>query len=1144
MAISLNLTNTKAGTFTGDNSGTVLNALSGANFVAGDVGRLVYITSGDGINQWRRIVGFNSATSVDINAPWSQGAFRGLNAQDGNPITDVEPLANDTFSLSLSMTEVLAADIAANPDVNGEPSPNRTFILADGQYNLGAAGAGNVTLAAGVCIHVTEEAIRGNQLGTRLFSLGDNDSAWVFGNLQHPANDGDLPYTFGGATLLELGTAQDIPGTTSSNVQMYGSTYSNANRGSADDDRVFWRLYSGDPPALVGETYQHRIFDCVFRGNWGSRIQGQKSVIHSVTFLNNENTLGSFSAASNSAGFFGAIGNITGRLGRQLVYNFFANSGSVRISGASGQDLSSSFVFANDTAESTGNLGYTLEVQGNTAEYADNGDYRFIRKNTASTELSTSKVSATQPVNITMVDVAAENLDSDDAALMSYVNYEDVLTGGVAGTGVKDGVAGATYTGPVETNVVPVAGVVPEQTFVNENIYLVPNTTGTFSFGDSNNTANQFFNNHAYLLQSWGTNQVVNTTYDLNDALTLTQTMLPDTSIGRTLAQVRGLSTLDNVSDIYRYGRLVKIAQPFLPTLLRADLTANNFFGLNNTGALTASPNITDVEFITGSGGPDTGASTFRANNPAGGSTSATNQDLPAGARYIAFYDPDIGGAGALRFLNPATDPFAGTETVSVLISPTSGGGGTATTVSGTLDGTVRTPADFNGEGAVDIRPITQGAALNALGTAESGPTADTNRVWFTDAQIQIWDAATVPMTGGLGSPIDATPNNATAANNLFGYDDGTPQELSVQVGTGSNFLVGDINFGSTVNVTIPRQTIIGGISCGTLSHAFVSGDTIANTTEALDFTIELPDGDFTIMNADISNLVINGPTTGSANVTTVNTTGTPLVSATVQVSTESVVTVQFPSSANNLLPINNVLRAQGRVIASQAIVDGQVAPSETPVWDNDNKTMTFRFSLPAEQEIVFAYTYPGYTIINGSGASNLTIALEPNVDFGIDITGAPAAFISAVTAVTALDSLNLTVPNTATTFNSDTSKRVFREIYQTDTVMDFFAQGLLNPADYEFSPTGLIFSNATVAYIIKTTGDNEVAFQTQVVDALGNNLSAGSSNPLIAITTDNVRTSVRFNTEANIFQVPPSVFTAVHNAVVESMTAEFDSAL
>ena len=111
--------------------------------------------------------------------------------------------------------------------------------------------------------------------------------------------------------------------------------------------------------------------------------------------------------------------------------------------------MTRSLIFLNDTNAGTANRGYTLEVQGNTANYVDSGDFRLIRK--PGTSYNTTKVSLTQPVNIRLQDAEGLGVGASEAAVMSYINYQDVLPGGTAGTSVKENVNNANFAGPVNT---------------------------------------------------------------------------------------------------------------------------------------------------------------------------------------------------------------------------------------------------------------------------------------------------------------------------------------------------------------------------------------------------------------------------------------------------------------------------------------------------------------------------------------------------------------------------------------------------------------------------------------------------------------------------------------------------------------------
>ena len=320
MAINVSLTDTKSGTIS-SLSGAVLQSQN-ANFAASDVGRLVYMTNGPALRQWRRIISFQSATQVTLNAPWNQAAFRALLDQQGNRLSDVLPVIGNTFSLSLDLDDLIALDT------------QNTLTLQDGIYQLSNTGGsgtttgsnGEIRLGAGVCVNVINSTIRGIKLGSKMF-LGEvqrsntsntvgasTTSMWVFGSLEWPTNDDELPYTFNHARLEEAENSDsgidrnDVysnrTGSRGSNVQMLGGSYDNKNLQAVNSDtlyRVFWRLYSetgGGTVTTPGDAYQHRFYDVDINGKFGMRIQGEKSLINNLRFNNSENYLSLVSSSS------------------------------------------------------------------------------------------------------------------------------------------------------------------------------------------------------------------------------------------------------------------------------------------------------------------------------------------------------------------------------------------------------------------------------------------------------------------------------------------------------------------------------------------------------------------------------------------------------------------------------------------------------------------------------------------------------------------------------------------------------------------------------------------------------------------------------------------------------------------------------
>ena len=244
-------------------SGTTFTS-NGTPFVSGDVGRFLVLTSGAGIGQIRRIVGFTSTSVVTVDLAW--------NVSNISAFTDTAPAASDAWQMNLTLDDI----------------DDGVHIIKDSAESYRMVTAAGVVTFTGVFV---ADVSKNFVMHAGNFKV-NSTSHVQFGYL-HPNG-----YGIHGCGLVDISTTQNgISNSTSlsntGNMHFYG-----CNLAASTTSQQFWRLYRGNDHIV-------RFVDCDFSGNFGARVQGTRSALIRCTYRGNTsaNTLAGIAAIAS----FGVI---------------------------------------------------------------------------------------------------------------------------------------------------------------------------------------------------------------------------------------------------------------------------------------------------------------------------------------------------------------------------------------------------------------------------------------------------------------------------------------------------------------------------------------------------------------------------------------------------------------------------------------------------------------------------------------------------------------------------------------------------------------------------------------------------------------------------------------------------------------------
>tara|TARA_R110002167_G_scaffold45515_3_gene136729 strand:+ start:3556 stop:5958 length:2403 start_codon:yes stop_codon:yes gene_type:complete len=251
----------KSGTFNGSpSSGSTTSNVSGFTPVAGDVGRILVITTGNGRLQHREITGV-SGQNITIAHAWDTNPF--IDTSSDSRATDVLPSSGDTVVVSYDGDDLIVGD---------------ADLTLTGTNNLAIAG---IILATGAYVHFKNYNILWNYQNTKIgegagLILGYYGYvAGRDGYVKNSCNITDTATTSGGG----IHTSDSNFGM----MDIYGGNL------YAPSGTPFWRAYG---PAGSSREFQNRWVDFTTYGNFGSRTGGDRSLLVNCVAIDAQTTLG------------------------------------------------------------------------------------------------------------------------------------------------------------------------------------------------------------------------------------------------------------------------------------------------------------------------------------------------------------------------------------------------------------------------------------------------------------------------------------------------------------------------------------------------------------------------------------------------------------------------------------------------------------------------------------------------------------------------------------------------------------------------------------------------------------------------------------------------------------------------------------
>jgi hypothetical protein len=263
MAISTSTANA-SGTVSSVN-GTTFTA-SSATFVAGHVGRAIYMQNGDAKGQTRVITGYTSSTVVTVDHAWDDSPIDG--------ITEDEPSNGDTFLVSWTFDDLDDGSNLVKHDSNmfeltSTWSVSNAFVY-DTNITFKCNGE-NLNFSTSACLRLGDKVSHDfSSNGCHIFDTNSSLIAWD-------------------------------PGSSGGDIQLYGGTFHGSSVSS------FWRMQANG---------MARWCDIVQYGPHGMRLTGAKSCVLNYTVVGNEATFSPFTVA----GTFGLIENIRCFDGNACLY--------------------------------------------------------------------------------------------------------------------------------------------------------------------------------------------------------------------------------------------------------------------------------------------------------------------------------------------------------------------------------------------------------------------------------------------------------------------------------------------------------------------------------------------------------------------------------------------------------------------------------------------------------------------------------------------------------------------------------------------------------------------------------------------------------------------------------------------------------
>ena len=259
----------KSGTFDGaPTSGSTTFNVSGITLASSDVGRILWIRTGNAKLQHRKITAV-SGSQITVAHPWDTNPF--IDPTSDNRASDVLPSSGDAFVLSYSARELAATD---------------SDMTLTNENNLKLTGTLRVNPSALIFFEGLNVEFDARNIEIAGVSSGVGGGL-IFGYYEYVA--GEDGYFTDVCNLVDLASGVSDDQMATSNGQndsfgmldIYGGTLRTV-------DSCFWRAYRS-----VGqeEFIQSRWIGLQIDGSFGSRADGNRSIV-AVTNVNSNSTVG------------------------------------------------------------------------------------------------------------------------------------------------------------------------------------------------------------------------------------------------------------------------------------------------------------------------------------------------------------------------------------------------------------------------------------------------------------------------------------------------------------------------------------------------------------------------------------------------------------------------------------------------------------------------------------------------------------------------------------------------------------------------------------------------------------------------------------------------------------------------------------
>lgn len=227
-------------------SGSTFFSVAGFTPDAGDVGRLIVITTGNGRLQHREILSV-SGQDITISHPWDSNPF--VDPTDDNRMTDVLPTSGDTVVITYDVSDLIATD----PD-----------MALTNQNNLKITGI--LSVSGNAYLHFKNYNV---EFDSRNINISQGGGL-IFGYYNYVPNEDGYVKDICNVTDIAVGSGGgQLVGAGFGMYDQYGGTLYVPNSN-------FWRGFSG---AVAPREFQVRLFDVFSIGSFGSRIDGERTIL-------------------------------------------------------------------------------------------------------------------------------------------------------------------------------------------------------------------------------------------------------------------------------------------------------------------------------------------------------------------------------------------------------------------------------------------------------------------------------------------------------------------------------------------------------------------------------------------------------------------------------------------------------------------------------------------------------------------------------------------------------------------------------------------------------------------------------------------------------------------------------------------------